>query len=124
MLSKTIKYVDYDGNERTEVFYFNLSEAEMTEMELSETGGLSKMIQNLVSSRDATRIVQIFKEIILKAYGEKSPDGRRFVKSKELSDAFAQTPAYSLLFMELAKDAQAASAFINGVVPQQPATKD
>ena len=103
--------------ERKEDFYFNLNKAEVAEMELSTEGGLAEMIQKIVSSKDTPSIVKIFKDLILKAYGEKTPDGKRFVKSKELSDAFAQTEAYSELFMELATDAEAAAAFVNGIMP-------
>lgn len=117
MLKKTIKYTDYNGTERTEDFYFNLSAAEITEMELSTTGGLVAMLENVVKAQDGPSIVKIFKEIVLKSYGEKSPDGKRFIKSKELSEAFSQTEAYSKLFMELATDADAAAAFINAVIP-------
>ena len=119
MLKKTITYNDYNGVERTEDFYFNLSKAEVMEMEMSTAGGLAERIQRIVSTQDAPAIMKIFKDLILKAYGEKSPDGKRFVKSKELSDGFAQTEAYSQLFMELATDADAAAAFINGIVPPQ-----
>lgn len=117
MLKKTINYTDYNGTERTEDFYFNLSEAEITEMELSTTGGLAAMLENVVKAQDGPSIVKIFKEIVLKSYGEKSPDGKRFIKSKELSEAFSQTEAYTKLFMGLATDADAAAAFINAVVP-------
>lgn len=117
MLKKTVTYQDYDGNDRTEDFYFNLSKAELVEMELSADGGLSKMIEKLVASQDMSRIMAIFKQIVLKAYGEKSPDGKRFIKSQEMRDGFEQTEAYSVIFMELATDADAASKFINGITP-------
>lgn len=117
MLKKTIPYNDYNGGERTEDFYFNLSKAEIMEMEMGTTGGFVEMINRIVAAQDTASIVKIFKEIILKAYGVKSPDGKRFIKSKELSEEFAQTEAYSNLFMELATDADAAAAFINGIVP-------
>jgi hypothetical protein len=111
-------YTDYDGNQRTEDFYFNLSKAEVMEWELGTTGGMQKMIERIVAEQDTKRIVELFKEIILKAYGEKSADGKRFVKSKEITDAFVQTEAYSDLFMELSTDSEAAASFINGIVPQ------
>jgi hypothetical protein len=117
MIKKTITYTDYNGVERTEDFYFNLTKAEIMEMELSTAGGLADMISRIVKAQDATAIIKIFKELILKAYGEKSQDGKRFKKSEEISNAFSQTEAYSILFMELASDADAASAFVNGVVP-------
>lgn len=117
MLKKTMKYIDYDGNERTEDFYFNLSKAELTEMELSHDGGLTRMMEKIVATRDSKKIVEIFKDLILRAYGEKSLDGKRFVKNQELRDSFSQTEAYSDLFMELAFDAEAAAAFVNGIVP-------
>ncbi len=118
MLKKKIKYTDYDGNEREETFHFNLSKAEITEMELSVEGGLVQQIESIVEEEDAVKIVEMFKDIILRSYGEKSPDGRRFIKSKEMAEAFSQTEAYSELFMELATDAEAASAFVNGIVPE------
>lgn len=119
MLKKSIKYVDYNGNERVEDFYFNLSKAEVAEMELSTQGGLAEMINRIVAAQDAPAIVKVFKELILKAYGEKSPDGKRFIKSAELSEAFSQTEAYSELFIELATDSKKAADFINGIMPAQ-----
>ena len=117
MLKKTMTYVDYDGNQRTEDFYFNLTKAEIMEMDLSASGGLDKMISRIVAEQNGAKIVEIFKEIILKAYGEKSLDGKRFVKSEDISTAFAQTEAYSDLFIELATNADKAAEFINGIVP-------
>lgn len=123
MLKKTITYTDYNGVERTEDHYFNLSKAEIMEMELSTTGGLTEMIQRIVAAKDAPAIVKIFKDLILKAYGEKSADGKRFIKSAEISEAFSQTEAYSQLFMELATDADAAAAFVNGIIPSDLSKK-
>lgn len=121
MLSKNIKYTDYNGVEREEVFLFNLSKAELMEMELGTTGGLADMIKNIVAAQDTPSIVKIFKELVLKAYGEKSPDGKRFIKVDEkgnpLSIGFSQTEAYSNLFMELATDADAAAKFVRGIIP-------
>lgn len=117
MLKKTITYTDYNGLERTEDFYFNLTKAEAAEMMMSTSEGFDKMILRIVEENDAPAIIKVFKELILKAYGVKSSDGKRFIKSKELSDEFSQTEAYSQLFMELASDADAAAAFINNVLP-------
>ena len=117
MLKQTLTYTDYNGNERTEDFYFNLTEAEIMEMEMSTTGGLAEMINRIVAAQDAPAIIKVFKELVLKAYGQKSPDGKRFIKSEALSTEFAQTEAYSQLFMKLATDADAASKFVNGIVP-------
>ena len=117
MLKKTVKYVDYNGVERVEDFYFNLSKAEIAEMELSVDGGFSNMLEKIVKSNDNKQIVNLFKEMVLKAYGEKSADGRRFMKSEEISQAFAQTEAYSEIFMELALNEKAAADFVNGIMP-------
>lgn len=121
MIKKTITYNDYNGVERTEDFYFNLSKAEVMEMELSTTGGLAEMIKRVVAAQDQPAIIKIFKDLILKAYGEKSADGKRFIKSDEIAIAFSQTEAYSVLFMELATDADAAAKFVNGIVPADAA---
>jgi hypothetical protein len=110
-------YNDYNGSERTEDFYFNLSKAEIMEMEMSTTGGFVEMVKKIVAAQDAPAIIKLFKDLILKAYGEKSPDGKRFIKSDEISTAFSQTEAYSNLFMELATDSDSADKFINGIAP-------
>ena len=95
MLKKTITYTDYNNIERTEDFYFNLNEAEIMEMQMSTAGGLAETIQKIVQAQDAPAIIKIFKELVLKAYGEKSPDGKRFIKNDEIATAFSQTEAYS-----------------------------
>lgn len=117
MLKKTITYTDYNGVERTEDHYFNLTKAEVLEMEMGTTGGLAEWIKKVVAAQDQPAVIKLFKDLILKAYGEKSADGRRFIKSDEISTAFAQTEAYSILFMELATNADAASDFVNGIIP-------
>lgn len=117
MLKKTIAYEDYNGVNRKEDYYFNLSKAEVMEMEMGTTGGMAEMIRRIVAAQDTPTLISIFKDLILKSYGEKSMDGKRFIKSKELSEAFSQTEAYSILFMELATDAGAASDFVNGIMP-------
>jgi hypothetical protein len=116
MLKKTITYTDFDGNQRTEDFYFNLTKAEVTEMEMSTEGGLSTALKKIVADKDAKRIIETFKDLILRSYGVKSPDGKRFVKNQELRDAFVQTEAYSELFMELATNDNMAAAFVNGII--------
>lgn len=123
MLKKTITYTDYNGVERTEDFYFYLSKADLMEMEMGTTGGFAEMIQKVVNAHDAPAIIKIFKDLILKAYGEKSADGKRFIKNDELRDAFSQTEAYSQLFMELATDSDAAAKFVNGIMPADVSEK-
>lgn len=118
MLKKTVTSVDFNGNERTEDLYFNLTKAEVMEMEMSTAGGLSEMIQKIISAQDTPQIIKVFKDLILRAYGEKSLDGKRFIKSPEMAEAFSQTAAYSELFMELATNAEAAAAFVNGIIPK------
>ena len=118
MIKKTITYKDYNQVDRTEDFYFNLSKAEVMEMEMSTSGGLAEMITRIVAAQDQPAIIKIFKDLILKAYGEKSPYGKRFIKSEELSTAFSQTEAYSNLVMKLATDADYAAKFFNGVIPK------
>ena len=123
MLKETIKYTDYNGVERTEDFWFHLSKAELMEWEMGTTGGLTEMIKRIVDAQDAPAIIKIFKELVLKGYGQKSPDGKRFIKSEELATEFSQTEAYSQLFMDLATDADKAAAFVNGIMPSDVAEK-
>lgn len=121
MKKETIVYTDYNGVERKEDFFFNFTKAELLEMELGTTGGLSEMIQKIIDTHDTPAIIKIFKEIVLKAYGQKSADGKRFIKTPELTTEFMQTEAYSKLFMELATNTDKAADFINKIVPQDMA---
>lgn len=115
MLKKTMTYKDYDDNERTEDFYFNLNKVEITEMEVAYEGGFVKTVEKIIAAQDAKTLIAIFKELILKAYGEKSLDGKHFVKRSDLSEKFSQTEAYVDLFMELSTNAEAAKDFVNGI---------
>ena len=119
MLKKIITYTDYNGVERTEPFYFNLSKAELMEMELGVTGGMTEMLDKIIAAKDAPSLMKTFKEMIMKAYGVKSDDGKRLIKSEELSIAFTQTEAYNVLFMELITDDKAAADFVNGIIPNE-----
>ena len=123
MLKKIITYTDYNGVERTEPFYFNLSKAELMEMELGVTGGMTEMLDKIITAKDAPSLMKTFKEMIMKAYGVKSDDGKRLIKSEELSIAFTQTEAYSVLFMELITDDKAAADFVNGIIPNEIQTE-
>lgn len=117
MIKKTITYTDYNGVERTENFYFGLNKAEIMDMELGVTGGFRQLLQMIIDKQDIPKLIDAFKMLIKKSYGEKSPDGRRFIKSDELTQAFIQTEAYSELYMELLGDAERAAAFVNGIMP-------
>ena len=117
MLKKTINYTDFNGEKRTEDFYFNLTKAQLMELELGKSGGLTAYIEKITNAQSGPEILALFKELILIAYGEKDPEGKRFIKNDALREAFSQTEAYSELFMELVSDDEAAAKFINGIVP-------
>lgn len=117
MLKKTITYTDYNGEERKEDFYFNLNRAEVIEMEIGTAGGYAEMLKRIVETRDGAQIMKVFKTLILKSYGIKSPDGKQFQKSEEITKAFEQSEAYSELFVSLCTNAEEAVKFINGVLP-------
>lgn len=116
MFKKTVTYTDYNGSERTEDFYFHLTQAELVEMQTSVNGGLDERLNRIIKAKDIPSIVSIVKEIVLKAYGEKSLDGRRFMKNQEITDNFAETEAYSIIFMELATDDAKCAEFMNAIV--------
>ena len=117
MLKKRIKYEDYNGEIREEDFYFNLSKAELTEMMFSVEGGLENKIRKIIDAKNTPELIKLVKDIIIKSYGEKSADGKRFIKSKELTEEFMQTEAYSELYIELATNDIAAADFIFGILP-------
>lgn len=118
MIKKSVTFTDYNGFERTEDFYFNLTKAEVMTMQYSTAGGLDVMLKKLVATNDMPSIIKVFKELVLNAYGVKSPDGRKFIKNDEVRADFEQTEAYSIIFMELATDDKKAAEFINGIVPK------
>lgn len=125
MLVKTITYEDYNGETRTENFYFNLTKTECLELETSVNGGISEYIRRITAAQDGPSIMAIFKKVILMAYGEKSPDGKYFDKSEEISRRFEHCPAYDELIMEIvAGGADTASAFINAILPKDATATD
>jgi hypothetical protein len=119
MLKREIRYEDFDGNMTSGIFYFNLSKPEIIELEVGYAQGFGAMLQSIVESQDKKEIVAKFKEIVLMAYGIKSDDGKRFIKSEQLREEFSQTAAYAELFMELATDADKAVVFLNGILPRE-----
>lgn len=118
MLKRTIKYEDFDGNQREEDFYFNLTKAEVIQYELSMTGGLAAVLERLIQIHDVPELIKHYTNLIDLSYGEKSLDGKHFVKTPELLQAFKATGAYSQLYSELALDPDAAATFINSIIPQ------
>lgn len=123
MIKKTVTFTDFDGNQRTEDFYFHLTEQELTEWELSVDGGLSGVLTRIVNSQDTKMLIGIFKDLLVKSYGVKTPDGRGFVKNEEVLNNFTCTQAFSDIYMELATDDKAAAEFVNGVMPTSLAEK-
>ena len=117
MYKKTMTYEDYNGIERTEDFYFNLNKAEIAEMELTKDGGFANYIQKIVAAKKQSEIVRLFKRLLLMSFGEKSDDGRRFIKSRELSREFEESAAFPEFYMLLATDEKEATAFVNGITP-------
>lgn len=117
MYEKSIKFVDFFGNEKTEKRYFNLSEAEVLDAQFDKKDDFSKLIQGIANTKDTESLGKLFKEIILRSYGEPSPDGIYFNKSKEIRDRFENSALYNALYTELLFDADAASDFINHVIP-------
>lgn len=118
MLTREFTYTDFDGIERTDICQFNLTKSELIQMELGKEGRMTNMLDRIVKAKNVPSLMQEFKDFILLTYGQKSDDGRRFVKSKELSEAFSQTVPYDMLFMELITDDNKAAEFINGLIPK------
>lgn len=121
MYAKKIKYTDFNGEEREQTFYFNLTEAELMEMESSVDGGLSEYGKRIIECKNVPEIMDLFKKLILITYGEKSADGNRFIKEDpvrgKLSLEFMQTNAYSELYMEFLQNPDSAAEFFNNVIP-------
>lgn len=120
MIKWPITYKDYNGEEHTEDFYFNLNKAEVMQLDLTYNGAFVDYLKSIVERRDGKEMARIYRELILDSYGEKSSDGRRFVKSEELKSAFEQSEAYVELYMQLATEDGAAAKFMEGVLPKVP----
>lgn len=121
MLKKTVTYVDYNGTERTEDFYFNMNQVEAIELEYGAIPGktLTDMLVEMSTTSDAVKIIALLKEFLLKSYGEKSADGKRFIKNQDIRDSFEQSPAFPKIYLELATNAEYAAEFITGVIPSE-----
>ena len=124
MYVKEIEYTDFNGVARKEKFYFNLTKAEILDMELGKTGGLTEYIQKIIAAQDTPAVMALFKQLLLKSYGVKSDDGRRFIKNDEVRSEFEQTQAFSDLYMLLALDDDEASKFVNAIVPEDMKVSD
>ncbi len=118
MYKKTITYNDFDGNERTESFYFNLTKAELIQMELTQEGGMSNLIEKVTNAEDIPRLVELFNIIIDKSYGKKSEDGKYFIKNEEVLQEFKQSQAYSDFYTELVTNTDLAVEFVNNIIPK------
>lgn len=123
MLKKTINYTNYNGEQKTKDCYFNLTKAEIAEMELEIPGGMAAYLKQITEAKDTPSLVKIFKNLILRSYGVKSSDGERFIKNQQVREEFEQSEAYSELFMELATNADSAAEFVNGIIPADLANK-
>ena len=123
MLKKTINYTNYNGEQKTKDCYFNLTKAEIAEMELEIPGGMAANLKQITEAKDTPSLVKIFKNLILRSYGVKSSDGERFIKNQQVREEFEQSEAYSELFMELATNADSAAEFVNGIIPADLANK-
>lgn len=117
MIKKTVTYTDYNGEQRTETFYFHYTEAEILDMEMSEEGSFVDRIQRIIDAKDKTALMKLIKKFVIDAYGVKSEDGKRFMKNDELKTAFLECPAYSDIFMEMVTNDEVAAEFVNGVIP-------
>lgn len=121
MLKKTITYTDYDGMERTEDFWFNLSKTELTKLDAELPGGVLGVLRKIIDKKDRKALVDFIETLILRSYGEKTLDGKRFVKTPDMAEEFMQTPAYDELFMSILSDTDSQTSFINGIIPQSMA---
>lgn len=117
MYKKNITYTDFNGDERTDAFYFNLSDAEILELQVSYGGDMSRIMSNMLEKRDAKGLLGIITDLIKTSYGEKSNDGKRFMKNPEITDSFVTTDAYSKLVLELLNDEKEFEKFMTNVIP-------
>lgn len=119
MYKKTLEYEDFNGDKVKEDLYFNLSKAELLEMNFRSKGGLKNYIESIINARDQNTLTDIFKSLLLKSYGIKSPDGKKFMKNDQIREDFECSIPYDIMFTTLASDAKEAAAFVNGIIPKE-----
>lgn len=117
MLRKEVEYKDFDGNDRKDILWFHLNEVEITEMDLETSGGIVKYMESIIDTKDVNRLITIFKDLLIRSYGERSMDGKHFYKDDKIRNEFVSSAAYPVLYMEMVSDANKAVEFINGIVP-------
>ncbi len=119
MIKQTVTYIDYDGTQRTEDKYFHMTKRELIKWETeSGSGGMDKFIEKIIETEDRKTLIEMFDDLILRAYGEKSIDGRSFVKTPELRKEFEDSACYDQLFMDLIQDTDKLTTFVNGLIPE------
>lgn len=121
MRKETIKYSDFDGTNREEIFYFNLTRAECVALHMQTTGGLPAVLEKIVKANDIGTIYATFEDLLGRSYGVKSDDGRRLMKGKdgELFLAFKETNAYDELMCKLISIPGYSADFFSEVIPAE-----
>ena len=124
MLKRIIKYTDYNGNPRTQEFYFYLNNKNLQELDAlyQEDGGFAGRFNLIINNLDKRKLLETFEDITVRAYGVKSEDGTKFVKSKQVQEDFLYSAAYEQLFNELTMgdDASAKlSDFLKKILPAE-----
>lgn len=117
MLTKAIKYTNFNGQEVTKNFYFNITKAEIALRELESDGTWSETLKNIQKSDKGSVVMPEFRKIIKWTYGQKSDDGESFEKSDAIWERFNNSEPWSVLIMELLTDAGYAAEFINACMP-------
>ena len=116
MLKKIVKYIDFNGNERSDTLYFNLTDVEVARLEVKFPGGLEKYINNFNAEERPDEILDLFETVLEMSYGIKSEDGRHFRKPPENTRDFMESAVYTKIFFELLSDADVAADFFKAVV--------
>ena len=124
MVKKTITYTDFEGNEVTKDFYFNISKMEFRELDRRIPGGLERFIDTVRTEKDPDKMLDLMNLLILESYGEISEEGR-FVKEdargRRLSNYFKISEAWDVLFTNMLQNENELSEFLTGIVPQDVA---
>ena len=120
MHSHTITYENFNGETKTKVVNFNLTEAELTKLQKDylDVGGINKVMDEAIASGDTKQLLDFFELLVHRSYGIKSDDGEIFHKSAELMAEFENMAFYSDLYMSFfLEEGAVGQAFIRAVMP-------
>lgn len=117
MVRREIKFTDFNGKSQTEVGYFNINKAELGKLQMRHNGTYLDYLKLLSERKKVEEMYNFVYELILDSYGEKDPEGRKFIKTPEMRTDFEQSLAFSEMIVDLVSNPDDLANFVKGIMP-------